>query len=209
MGLIKRCLHITRGKKGFTLLEVVVASAISSVVLMCAIGMFVPLMNSTRTNKELADAKNSAARIIDYIHRKVQYSGGIIVTSSDVYSSTSTPTIYQARMPVDPLDPLKSESLRTYYTSTGDIADAVDILGDDAFYGGMDFVITYQQAMDRTVTPPVNKQAVEVTITATRKQQERVIYKVTETLYMFNGGVVDTSAVNLAPVVEEFQYITF
>ncbi len=191
-------------KKGMTLLEVIVASAVSSIILICALGLFMPLNNSITSNQNIADAKVVSANIIFAIEQKVQYAKSVTILK-DVPSyptGLTNKAIYQKS------SGSPNNIIKTMYTSTGADADGVDIIGE-GFYGKLDYKVYYKQAIDTTTTPVTRKPALEVNVKVYKKGTSVLIYDTTNTIRVLNATLNSITDNTTPPPSGEYHYITF
>lgn len=203
--MIRKLNKMFRDKKGMTLIEVVVASAMSCIILTCALGLFLPLNKSITTNKNLSDAKMIAANIIFEIEQSVQYAKTITIDDAATYpSGITTKAIYQVKTGAAP-----NEVIQTMYTSTGSTADEVDVVGK-GFYDKLDYKVFYSQAIDSTTTPPTKKPALKVQVKVYKKGTSVLVYDITNTIRPLNtsaSSIIDNSTSPVPP--GNYQYITF
>ena len=73
---VKKILY---SKKGFTLVEVLVASAVSSIILIGTLTLVLPTMNNIRKTSQINDSKMLSDRVIELISKEVKYSDSITI----------------------------------------------------------------------------------------------------------------------------------
>lgn len=200
--MIKKIRKLLKCKKGLTLLEVIVASTVACIVLMCALGFVTPLINSIVTNKNIADAKTVSSSIIFQIQRKVMYSGGAEIKETPSYADTDKQAIYQFKNTDD--------VIQTMYTPTGQIADAKDLIGKEFYGKKLDYKVYYSQAEIVSGGSTVKKPALNVRVMVYKKGTSVLVYDVTDTVVLLNagGGSITDNTANKDPG-SDFDYILF
>lgn len=92
---------LLKNKKGMTLIEVVVASAVSCIILCAALGIIIPTTNNITFNKNVANAKDMSTKVIYELKDKLKYAKAItIVDSTDNFgtSHSSTYNFYEEKI---------------------------------------------------------------------------------------------------------------
>lgn len=200
--MIKKIRKLLKCKKGLTLLEVIVASTIACIVLMCALGFATPLTKSIITNKNIADAKTVSSSIIFQIQRKVMYAKGAEINEVASYADTTRQAIYQFKN--------SDDVIQTMYTPTGQIADAKDLIGKEFYGKKLDYKVYYSQAEITSGGSTAKKPALNVRIMVYKKGTSVLVYDVTDTVVLLNasGGSIKDNTTNADPGTG-FDYILF
>lgn len=76
-------LYKYRSQKGFTIVELMIALTIVSIMLLLATTIFVHLGNDYTKGINLARTQNAARNIIDQVSQELQFSGGMLQTGSN------------------------------------------------------------------------------------------------------------------------------
>lgn len=86
--MFKKVLCKLKNNKGLTLLEVIVASAVSCIILGAAIGVILPTTKNITYNKDIANAKDMSTKIIYELKDRIKYAKAItIVDNPDIFTN--------------------------------------------------------------------------------------------------------------------------
>lgn len=169
-------------KKGLTLVEVIVASAVSSILLAGILSIILPTVETVRFNENLAHAKNMSSQLIQQVSNAVQYAKSISIESGTYTpsggSAAAKSAIYQEYDTVD------TNLLKTMYIKKGQIT-ANDLLGE-GFYDNLKFTITYEKAATKA-------DILQMNISVTKKNRSTVVFKTSASIKLYNANVVDHS----------------
>lgn len=163
--MLKRALKL-KNKKGFTLIEVIVASAVSSIILIAALSFILPTSETMRKTKELADARSLTEMVFDAIEGKVKYA-----TSAECKDGTYVPSSWntddsQGLIHSEISDPTGANQAILYYTTmSSPTANADTCLVNQAFYDRLRCEYTFDAvngALKVTIKTYVGKQTTPV-----------------------------------------------
>ncbi|WMJ22101.1 prepilin-type N-terminal cleavage/methylation domain-containing protein [Paludicola sp. MB14-C6] len=169
-----------RCKKGFTLVEVVVTSAISSIILIGALSVVMITLNTVAFNSNVANAKNISCQLVEFITNKVKYANSLVIKSGN-YTNLASPTpnnvIYQQYDLVD------SSLLRTMIIESG------ETMGDDIlkkeFFDELTFIITYSETTQTDV--------LQMNIVVRKKSNLDLVYSTTSMIKTYNACISDAT----------------
>lgn len=105
--MFNRIKRISSSKKGFTLVEVLVASAISSIILIGTLTLVLPTMDNIRETSQINDAKMISDQIIQLVAKEIKYADNVLI---DI-GTAPTPGTDETTLFFEPHDPLDPNSV--------------------------------------------------------------------------------------------------
>lgn len=182
--------------KGMTVIELVIAAAISFMILAGVLTIYQAATNQTVDNTNLIRAKDIAADISKEISEMVKYANSIEVNQ---YGSTEYGLSYDE----PPVIAMESASTYIYpeYNSDEQLVLKFKPTGTTsyelvslAFYEGLEVRLYFHETAAVTTTSSTEyrpNNVMDLTIAVYTKFDKQLIYKVTNTLVTYNTTVVD------------------
>lgn len=129
--MIARLRLILGCKKGLTLVEVIVASAISSIILVAALGFFLPTTQNMKRIDDLNDAKMVSQMIISGIEKQVKYAVSVTIDEE----AALTPPVLGNNMLYQQVDATDPTLTMLYFTPDAGVTTAPIV--EKGFYGNI------------------------------------------------------------------------